>query len=149
MTELLLGGTLCPPRFFYLSCHFFLLRVRRRKSETHIRACCVWPGCFLIQGGERICRARRITSVQIALQVSRVQAFRASCSVSALSSRVHSAQVHRFAVSMFSCFPSDRPTPALHVSPRTLVDPLLCYPSEVLQLRFILRNTWKNVSCSP
>ena len=75
--------------------------------------------------------------MQIALQVSQVQAFRASYSVSALSSQVHSAQVHRVIVSMFSCFPSDRPTPALYLSPRTLVDPLLCYPSEVLQLRFV------------
>ena len=37
---------------------------------------------------------------------------------------------------MFSCFPSDGPTSALHLAPRTLVDPLLCSPSEVLQLRF-------------
>ena len=66
-----------------------------------------------------------------------VQEFRASYSVSAPSSQVHSAHVHGFTVSMGLCFPSDRPTPALHLSPRTLVDPLLCYPSEVLQLRFV------------
>ena len=38
---------------------------------------------------------------------------------------------------MLSCFPTDRPTLALHLSLRTLVDSLLCYPSEVLQLRFV------------
>ena len=91
----------------------------------------------LTQASGWICRAGRITNVQRALQMSQAQAFRSSCSVSALSSQVHSAQTHRFTVAMFSCCPSDLPTPALHLSPRTLVDPLLCYPSEVLQLGFV------------
>ena len=76
--------------------------------------------------------------MQIALQVTQVLAFRDSYPLSPLSSKVHSAQVHLvFTVLMLSCFRSDRPTPALHLSLRTLVDPLLCYPSEVLQLRFV------------
>ena len=75
--------------------------------------------------------------MQVALQVSQVQAFRASDSVSALSSQVHSSQVHRFTVLMFSCFPSYRPTPSLHLTPRTLVVFLLCYRFEVPRLRFV------------
>ena len=78
--------------------------------------------------------------MQIALQVPQVRAVRASYSVSALSSQVHSAQVHRFTVSMFSCFPSGRLNPALHLSLPTLVDLLLCNLPEVLQRRFVYIN---------
>ena len=147
---MLLGGaTLSVPRFCPVSYKLFLRARASKATPIHCvvsLACCflmqpsgrIWPAgwltcCSLIQESGRIWPAGRLTSVQVALQVSQVQAFRA---VSVSCAQFTGSQ-SRFTVLKFSCYPSDRlPQSSIRGHAR-LVDPLLYYPSEVLQLRFV------------
>ena len=72
--------------------------------------------CFLIQVGGRIWPAGRVTSMQVAFQVSQVHVFRAV---------VRSQRsVHKFTVSMPSCLPRRSTYPAHNRALARLVNPL-------------------------